>query len=199
MAVARTRDTAPARRALPAPHLFSVEDYHKLAEIGVLKEDDRVELIRGEIIDMPLIGPDHAGSVDELGDLFRVTFDRSVIIRTQNPLSLASGSEPEPDLAVVRRRDDHYRSGHPVAADVHLVIEVADSSLEYDRDTKALLYAEDGMLEYWLVNLVDDLILVYRDPSPAGYRTVQALARGDVIRPLAFPDVAVAVSDVLGE
>ena len=184
--------------ALPlSRHRFTVDEYHKMAENGVLTEDDRVELIRGEIIDMPPIGPEHAGSVDEVGDQFKARFGAVAIVRTQNPLVLASGSAPEPDLALVRRRTDYYRSGHPVAADVFLVIEIADSSVEYDRDTKAQLYAEDGIPEYWLLNLVEDHVLVYRDPSPAGYGMVRVLRRGDTISPLAFPDVAIAVSDVL--
>ena len=184
--------------ALPLTrHRFTVDEYHKMAENDVLTEDDRVELIRGEIIDMPPIGPEHAGSVDEVGDLFRASLGTIAIVRTQNPLVLASGSVPEPDLAIVRRRSDYYRSAHPVAADVFLVIEVADSSLEFDRDTKAPLYAEDGIPEYWLLNLVDDVVLVYRDPSSAGYGLVQVFRRGDTIRPLAFPDVAITVSDLL--
>jgi Uma2 family endonuclease len=168
-----------------------------MAEVGILTEDDRVQLIRGEIIDMPPIGPGHAGSVEGFGDALRSAFGEAASVRTQNPVRLASGSEPEPDLAVVRPRDDYYRSGHPVAADVYLVVEIADSTLTYDRVTKAHLYAEDSIPEYWLVNLIDDEILVHRDPSPTGYRTIRACKRGDTIRPMAFPDIGIAVSDVL--
>jgi Uma2 family endonuclease len=98
---------------------------------------------------------------------------------------------------LLKPREDFYDSVMPTPADVLLLVEVADSSLEYDRDTKVPLYAGAGIFEYWLVNLVDDLILVYRDPTPSGYRSVQVLRSGDRIQPLAFPDITIAVSDVL--
>ena len=178
-------------------HRFTVDEYHKMAEVGLVTEDDLVELIDGDIIDMPPIGPGHASSVDRLGDRFRTWLGGAVIIRSQNPVRIGPRTEPEPDIVVVPRRDDYYATGHPTPADVLLLVEVADSSLDYDRNTKIPLYAEAGIVEYWIVNLVDDLILVYRDPGPAGYGVVQVLRRGDTIRPLAFPDVEIAVSDVL--
>ena len=197
MAVARTQYTAPLERALPAPHLFSVDDYYRMAEVGLLTEDDRVELINGMIFDMPPIGPGHASSVDRFGDRFRAWLGGSVIIRNQNPVRIGPRSEPEPDVVVVPRRDDYYASGHPMPADVLLLVEIADSSLDHDRNTKIPLYAGAGIVEYWIVNLVDDHILVYRNPGPAGYGDVQLLRRGDTIRPLSFPDVEMAVSDLL--
>jgi Uma2 family endonuclease len=112
------------------------------------------------------------------------------VVSVQNPVPLGLHREPELDLVLLKPRADFYDSRMPTPAGVVLLVEIADCSLEYDRDTKALLYAEDGIVDYWLVNLIDDVVLVYRDPSPTGYRSVQTFRRGDEIRPLAFPDVA---------
>lgn len=184
--------------ALPLPrHRFTVEDYYRMAESGILREDDRVELIDGEIIEMPPIGPGHAGTVEELGDLIRSRLPTTARVRTQNPVRLGLRSEPEPDLAVVTRREGYYRQEHPTPADVLLLIEVADSSLEYDRQTKAPMYAHAGIPELWIINLMDRVIEVYREPSAAGYQQVQISRPGDLLAPLAFPDLRIAVNDVL--
>jgi Uma2 family endonuclease len=131
--------------------------------------------------------------------VFNRTFGDRSIVHIQNPVRLGRHREPEPDVVLLKPRDDFYRSKMPTTEDVLLLVEIADSWLEYDRDTKARLYAEASIVEYWPVNLVDRLILVYRDASPAGYGSVQIVRPGDSIRPIAFPDVAIAVSDVLGE
>ena len=184
--------------ALPLPrHRFTVDEYHKMAENGVLTEDDRVELIDGEIVDMAPIGERHFGHVNRFNHVFSRTFEDRAIVHIQNPVRLSPHREPEPDVVLLKPREDFYDSVMPTPADVLLLVEVADSSLEYDRDTKVPLYAGAGIFEYWLVNLVDDLILVYRDPTPSGYRSVQVLRLGDRIQPLAFPDITIAVSDVL--
>lgn len=181
-----------------ARHRFTVDDYYKMAENGVLTEDSRVELIEGEIVDMPPIGPGHSASVDRGGDRLRAILGRRAAIRTQQPLRLGLRSEPQPDLAVVRRRDDFYTSAHPTPADVLLVVEVADTSLAYDRETKGPLYARHGIGEYWILNLPDRQLEVYREPAGDGYAVVQILKPGDVVQPVAFPGVTVAVRDLLG-
>ena len=186
--------------AIPHPHhLFTVDDYYRMAESGILREDDRVELIDGEIIAMAPIGPGHAATVEDLGDRLRAVLPASARLRSQNPVHLGLRAEPDPDLVIVKRREDGYRTEHPQPADVLLLIEVADSSLVYDRQTKAPMYARAGIPELWIVNLIDRAIEVYRDPSPVGYQTVTVARRGEDLQPLAFPDVSIAVSDVLIE
>ncbi len=183
--------------ANPARHLFTVDDYYRMAESGILREDDRVELIDGEIIDMAPIGPGHAGTVEELGEMLRALLPTDARLRSQNPIRLGLRAEPEPDLVIVKRQDGGYRTGHPEPADIFLVIEVAESSLVYDRQTKAPLYARAGIPELWIVNLIDHVIEVYREPSADGYRAVTVARRGDAVQSLAFPDVSIAVSDLL--
>jgi Uma2 family endonuclease len=187
-----------AAEAAIAQRLWTVDEYYRMAETGILKPDERVELIEGVVVAIPPIGPEHAGSVDRLGDLMRSLLGSTVIVRGQNPVHLKEGSEPEPDLAVVRRRDNYYRDSHPTAMDTLLIIEIADSSLAYDRLVKGKLYAEAGIQDYWIANLVDDQIEVHRDPSPDGYRSVRIARRGDTIQPVAFPDMMLTVADILG-
>jgi Uma2 family endonuclease len=124
-----------------ARHRFTVDDYYKMVDNGVLTEDSRVELIDGEIVDMPPIGNEHAGNVNRFNDLFTQLFRGVATVTIQNPVRLGPRSEPQPDLAVVRRRDDYYASAHPTPADVLLLVEVAESSLAYDRETKGPLLA----------------------------------------------------------
>jgi Uma2 family endonuclease len=197
MAVAREEQAPSFQPEFPSPHLFTVDDYYRMAEVGVLKEDCRVELIDGVIFDIPPIGPEHASSVERACEQLRASFGPGVQVRCQNPVRLGPRAEPEPDVAVVRRRADYYRSGHPTPEDVLLLMEIADSTLAHDRDTKAPMYAAAGIVEYWLVNLVVGEIWVYRDPSQDGFGTMQVLRRDDLIRPISFPDIEIAVSDVL--
>lgn len=198
MVAARTHDTAPLERVLPAQHLFTVDEYYRMAQAGVLTEDSRVELIDGVIVDMPPIGPGHSGNVNWFTDVFRELFGGDAQISVQNPLRLGLRVEPQPDVMLLRPRPDHYRSSHPGPEDVLLLIEVADSSLRYDRETKARIYARAGIADYWIVNRVDFVVEVHRDPLRSRYRSVQVLKCGDMIRPLTFSDVAIAVSDILG-
>ena len=179
-------------------HRWTVDEYYRMAEKGILAPDARVQLIDGVIFDMPPIGPEHAASVAEVNRIFLTGLGETIIVRGQSPLRLDTGSEPEPDLAVVRYRPDKYRRAHPAPADVLLVIEVSESTLTFDQQTKGLRYAQAGILDYWIANLTDKQIEVHRDPTPDGYKTVQVLKPGDVIRPLAFPEFEVAVSDILG-
>jgi Uma2 family endonuclease len=178
-------------------HLFTVDEYHKMAEVGLLTEDDRVELIDGEIIEMAPIGELHFGHVNRFTHVFNRAFRDRAVLHIQNPVRLGLRREPQPDVTLLRLRDDFYAARMPTPEDVLLLVEIADSSLDYDRNTKVPLYAEAGILEYWLVNLIDDQIIVYRDPGPSGYGVVEVFRRDDAIRPLAFPDVEIAVSDVL--
>lgn len=199
MVAARTHDTAPLERVLPAPHLFTVDEYYRMVDAGLLTEDSRVELIDGVIVDMPPIGPGHSGNVNWFTDVFRELFGGAAQLSIQNPLRLGLRVEPRPNVMLLRIREVHYRTSHPGPDDVLLLVEVADSSLSYDRKTKARIYARAGIADYWIVNRVDLVVEVHRDPERSRYRSVEVLKRGDVIRPLAFPDVSIAVGDILGE
>ena len=183
-----------ALHVLPGP--FTVESYQRLAELGVLGEDDRVELIAGQVVAMTPIGDRHASCVRRLHDLFARRALELAIIDVQNPVVLGANDAPQPDLAVLKRRADGYPR-HPRARDILLVIEVADTTLAYDRDVKIPLYAGAGIPEAWLVDLVANAINVYRGPSEDGYRDVVTGTRGEPLRPLFLPGVAIAAAEIL--
>jgi Uma2 family endonuclease len=176
---------------------YSVDDYEEMIRLGALTENDRVQLIRGEIVPKMPIGPRHSASVKRLSE---VLFQRAVpaaIVGIQDPIHLPD-SEPEPDVSVVRRRADRYASGHPRPADVFLIVEVADSSLDDDRNIMLPLYAESGIQEYWIVNIPDECLEVYRGPRPDGtYQETRVLKRGESTDIAALPGVVVAVDEVL--
>jgi Uma2 family endonuclease len=177
---------------------FTVAEYYQMAAAGILHEEDRVELIEGEIVEMPPIGPGHAASVDDLTELFVQGLGKAARVRVQNPVHLDEYNEPQPDLMLLRRRPDSYRRGHPRPADVLLIVEVGATSAGLDRRVKLPLYARFGILEVWLVDVGRGTIRVYREPSPTGYRTARTFRRGERLAPLAFPDLALAVADILG-
>ena len=176
---------------------FTVEDFHRLARVGVLHEDDRVELIDGQVVEMSPIGAPHAACVRRLIGVLSRHLGQVAIVDAQNPIVLGVRDQPQPDLTVLRPRVDGYRQ-HPRAADLLLVIEVSDSSRAYDRDVKLPLYARAGIAEVWIVDLGGDRIEVYRDAESGGYRDVRVVPRGDTLSPSAFPDVAISVAEVLG-
>lgn len=183
---------------LSAPlHRFTVDDYYRMAEVGILAPDARVELLDGQITQMLPIGPFHSGVGTRLQTLFSQTDGQRWIVRRQYPIRLNDGSEPQPDVALVKPRDDFYTENHPGPADVFLLVEVADSSMLYDRGEKLSAYARANIPEYWLVNLVERVVEVYRFPSPAG--TYGSVARSRVeakIAPVAFPDVEISVQEL---
>ena len=173
---------------------LSLAEYEQIVASGVFDwpNSRRIELIRGELREMNPIGPDHAEVVDRLIRWsVRYLPEETVRLRVQNPLAFANlDSEPQPDIAWVN--EHRYSSGHPTAADVLLVIEVADSSLKRDRTEKADLYAEVGIQEYWIVNLFDHTIEVYREPAAGHYRTVRTFADDETATPLAVPEAALS-------
>lgn len=166
---------------------------------GILSEDERIELIRGEMVEMTPIGNRHAGCVRRLNRLFSSRLASRAVIDVQDPIPLANQqSEPQPDLALLRYQEDCYTAQPPKPEDVLLVVEVADSSLLYDRDIKMPLYAESGIPEVWLVDLASDSIFVYRRPSPVGYQEVRQRRRGEEITLEAFPDLRFYIDEILG-
>ena len=177
---------------------LNVSQYHQMSEAGIFSENDKVELINGEIIEMSPIGRRHTACVNRLNSVFSQLLGKKVIIAVQNPITLNNLSEPQPDIALLKPRADFYESGHPQPQDVFLLIEVADSSLEYDRDVKIPLYASSGITEVWLVDIYEQAIIVYRYPSENGYSDIQKLSRGEKMSIQAFPEVNLVVDDILG-
>jgi len=181
--------------AEPLKKLFTVSEYHSMAETGILSEESRFELIEGEIYRMAPIGSRHAGCVNRLNHLLK---GAAAIVAPQNPAYMNEHSEPQPDIALLRWRDDFYASSHPSPEDILLLIEVADTSIGFDRRKKIPLYASSGVPEFWLVDLLKNTIEVHREPSTSGFREIRKLRKGDRISPLAFPDLELNVSDILG-
>lgn len=178
---------------------FTVEEYHRMGDVGILPEDSRIELIAGDVVVREPIGSYHAGTVDRLTRLWTSILGERAVVRVQNPVELAEDdSEVQPDVTLLRSRADFYTRGHPVAADVLLLIEVADKSLARDRRVKIPLYARAAIREVWLVDLTGDRVEVHRDPTAGGYSHVRALGRGESVVPQAFPDLTIAVADLLG-
>jgi Uma2 family endonuclease len=171
--------------------------YHRMIERGILDEDTRLELIEGELAVMSPIGPEHAGYLKKVAELLFEQLHRRALLSIQDPVHLDQYSEPQPDLALLRPRRDYYTRSLPEPSDIFLVVEVADSSLVYDRTVKAPLYARAGVVEMWIVNLIDGWVEVYRDPSPAGYTTLLKVLPGKSVAPLAFADVTIDVSGLL--
>jgi Uma2 family endonuclease len=175
---------------------FTRAEYHRMAEVGILGEDDRVELIRGEIVEMSPIGRRHRAFVDNLNEMLVLRLTGRAIVSVQNPVALTEDSEPQPDLAVLRRRPVPYKERDARAEDVLLLIEVAESSLAYDRSTKLRLYAEAGVPEYWVVDCNAEAIEVYRDPRPEGYRDVNRVVGTAALTLHAFPDVELTITEI---
>ncbi|MFN0126752.1 MAG: Uma2 family endonuclease [Verrucomicrobiales bacterium] len=167
--------------SLATPHQFTREAYRKMVESGVLAEDDRVELVRGAIVDKMPAGPSHGACVKRLTRFFTALVASRAIVSVQDPLALGEDSEPEPDLALLAPSDDFYAQSHPGAKDVWLVVEVADSSVAYDLRTKVPLYAEHGIPEVWIVDLQRKELRVFRGPAGGRYLIDGTFRTGDVV------------------
>ena len=175
----------------------TVAEYYRMASAGMLSADDRVELLGGQVVEMSPIGNRHAACVDELTEQFaRLLADR-VRIRIQGPVRLSDISEPEPDVALLERREDMYADGHPRPEHVFLLVEVADASLEKDRTLKLPLYAQAGIREVWIVNLMSDCIEVYHEPEGDAYRKRRTVPRNEWLSPAAFPDTMLNADTIL--
>ncbi|MEA5513497.1 Uma2 family endonuclease [Nodularia sp. UHCC 0506] len=177
---------------------FSVQQYHKMLESGILREDDRVELIRGEIIEMSPIGTKHAACVNRLVNLLVQLLGKRLIVAAQNPVLLNNQSEPQPDVALLKPRDDFYETAHPQPQDIFLLIEVADSTVMYDREEKIPLYAEANILEVWLVDINAQIVEVYQQPRAAGYQVMQKFTCGQTLSIKAFPDLNITINEIFG-
>lgn len=180
-----------------AKRWFSVDEYYRMAQAGILTEDDRVELVEGEVIEMSPIGSRHAGCVKRLNTILSRSVGEEIIVSVQDPIHLDEFNEPQPDVALLRWREDFYTKSHPTAADVLVVIEVADTSVEYDRKRKQPLYARTGVPEVWLANLPEDRFEIHTQPSGDEYQSITIVRRGETINSQAVAGLSVNVSDIL--
>lgn len=171
------------------PHPISVTDYQRMAEAGILDIDARVELIEGEIIDMAPIGSPHAAMVNRLNrELVRQAKD-SALVSVQNPIILGDYSEPEPDLVLLKPKANDYQDALPQAEDILLLIEVADSTLNYDRKIKAPLYARFGISEFWLINLPQQSVTLFQKPEQDQFSVATTLMAPKILTPLSLPEI----------
>lgn len=181
-----------------AKRWFTVAEYNRMGETGILSAEDRVELIEGEIIEMSPIGRRHVACVGRLTNLFSKLLSERAIVWVQNPIVLNDYSEPQPDVALLRRRDDFYERSLPAPDDVLLVVEVADTTLEYDRQIKVPLYARAGIAEVWIVNLMDEQVEVYAQPASGAYQSQRQAGRGRSISSQATLNLTLSVDEILG-
>lgn len=175
---------------------FTVNDYHRMVDAGILGEGDRVELIRGEVLQMSPIGPPHNGAILRANHALSRMVGERALVSVQGAIRLDQYNEPQPDLCLLRLAPDFYTSRHDEPADILLIIEVADSSLEYDQTIKLQLYAETGIPDYWISDISGGRVLAYSSPQGRAYRSVRELRRGETIAPQLLPDCQIPI-DVL--
>ena len=183
----------------PARHKLNVRDYHRMADAGIFGEDDRIELIDGDLIDMAPIGPEHAAVVNRLTEAFVMACAGRAIVSIQNPIQIDELSEPQPDVAILRRREDFYATGgHPGPADILLLVEAADSSLRFDRTVKLPLYARAGIAELWIVDLKRRVLDAYKGPAGNGYRENTTHRAGEELALVLAPEIVVRLALLFG-
>jgi Uma2 family endonuclease len=183
--------------AAPERHRFTVEEYHRMASAGLLGEDDRVELVEGEIIDMAPIGSRHNACVARLTRLLVGRLGERAIVFVQSSVRISDLSEPEPDIAVLVPRDDFYAGAHPGPTAILLVVEVADATVGWDRSVKIPMYGRAGVAEAWVVDLTTETVEIWTEPGPDGYAATRRAGRGDELD-VAGVTVTVTVDEILG-
>ncbi len=177
---------------------WTVEDYHRMSEIGILDPNERTELIAGQIILMVAKGNPHILAVRLLTRTMEASLsDQPVLVSIQEPVQLNNSSEPEPDLAIVQGNMFDYADHHPQPAEIYLIIEVADSTLKYDCQVKDKYYAKANIPDYWVVDLRNRQVHIFRNPTPTGYASQLILAESQTVSPLAFPDVVISIGSIL--
>jgi Uma2 family endonuclease len=177
--------------------LFTVHDYHRMVDAGILREGDRVELIRGEVLAMSPIGPRHNAAILRANyTLSRIVEDKA-LVGVQGSIRLDEYDEPQPDIYLLCPKEDFYASGHAGPSDIFLIIEMADSSLEYDQEIKMPLYAETGVPEYWIADIRNDRLITYGDPVKNAYTSILEFHRGDKVAPRLLPEYPIPVDALL--
>ena len=176
---------------------LSIQDYHRMVEVGILAADERVELIEGQLYTMAAKGTAHSAAVTRIDRVLSQRLAGQVLLRFQDPVRLNDFSEPEPDVAIVRIDPLDYEDHHPTPTEIFWLIEVADSTLRRDRDLKVPVYGRSGIQEYWILDVQERRLYVFREAEPEGYGTEQSLSEQDAIAPLAFPDCRIQVAEFL--
>ena len=178
------------------PHLITVAEYDRMIELGVYTENDHIELLNGEIIEIMPKGPKHTSANSRLVRFFIKLFGEKVIVRGQDPIRLDGISEPEPDIVLAKWNEIEYSEGHPTPEDIYLIMEISDTTLAYDRETKAKAYSRNGIQQYLLLNLNNETLEEYREPSEDGYQFKRTLRKGDSLNLTAFPEVEIKIDDL---
>jgi Uma2 family endonuclease len=176
---------------------LTVHDYRRMSELGILNPDERTELIAGQIVLMVAKGTPHVTSLHLLANALRDQLGHAALVRTQDPIQLDDYSEPEPDLVIVRGTVPEYAAHHPRPSEIYLIVEVADSTLKQDCEIKDKLYAQAGIDDYWVIDLKNRQLHIFRNPSPTGYTSHLILTEPNQLSPLAFPDLALSLSAIL--
>lgn len=177
--------------------LWTVDEYHRMAETGILDSSERVELLEGKIIWKSAKSTAHCSAVGRTNYLFKAALENCAWVSVQDPITLSKHSEPEPDVVVVKIDPLHYADHHPAPEEVYLIIEVADTSLKFDCETKGKAYAQALITDYWVLDVIERQLYVYRQPTPEGYKSKTILSEDKTISPLQFPDLVVSVCDML--
>ena len=178
--------------------LFTADEFEHMYEVGILQEEGRFELIRGEVIEMPRAQPPHSGSVDRLNHVFSLKLGGAAIVRVQNAYRIDRYSEPMPDISLLKPRSDFYTKAHPGAEDVLLLVEVSHTTVSYDKTVKAPLYAESGAPEYWQLDVKKDVLIVRTDPQDGEYQNVRIFRRGENVTIGKLPAFSFSLDEILG-
>jgi Uma2 family endonuclease len=175
--------------------LWTVEEYHRMIEAGIFPSEDKVELLDGRIVKMSPQTPPHAATTQRIDRYLQNLLYNQAQIRVQLPVTLST-SEPEPDIAVVRIDNSYYSNIHPTTNNIFLLIEVSCSTLKYDKEEKGKIYGRDGITDYWVLDVIENLAYIYRNPTTTGYKQEIILSPNDIITPLAFPNTSISLSDL---
>ncbi|HLP90050.1 MAG TPA: Uma2 family endonuclease [Nostocaceae cyanobacterium] len=176
---------------------ITVSEYHQIAEAGIFHPEERLELIAGQIINKSPQGTKHPATITRTQRILNQRLGDKVLIRTQSPVTLDNYSEPEPDIAIVKPHPLDYEDHHPYSSEVFLIIEIADTSLKFDREIKSLAYAKSGVIDYWVLDVNGHKLYVYRLPNAAGYQSEGILSENLTISPLAFPECEIRINELL--
>jgi Uma2 family endonuclease len=181
----------------PQLRLWTVEDYHQMAEIGIFKPDERVELLEGMILTINAKGTAHRSALGITDHLLKSRLEKRAWVAIQDPVKLNNRSEPEPDIAVVKIDPLNYADHHPTPSEVYLIIEVADSSFKFDTEVKAKAYAQAGIKDYWVLDVINRQLWIFRNPTQAGYQNIVSFPENEIVSPLEFLDLQILISDML--
>jgi len=176
--------------------LITVSEYDRMIEAGIYTENDHIELLNGEIIEIMPKGPKHVYYNESIAELFRKKFSENVDVRTQNPITLDDFSEPEPDIILAKPPRKNYLENHPTPMDILLVMEISDTTLAYDREDKAHAYSRNGIQQYLLLNLQNETLEDYREPSADGYGSKRTYRKSDVFNLVAFPETEIKFDEL---